>query len=133
MPRFVLLEHAPGPAGPQALHWDLMLEVDGVLWTWALSRLPAITAGTIEAQRLPDHRLAYLDYEGPISGGRGMVTRIAGGGFDLLSQTDDELRVKLIASSCNGIATLRHDASESSRWWFDLTAAEPDCPSHPGS
>ena len=29
----------------------------------------------IECRLLADHRLAYLDYEGPISGGRGSVAR----------------------------------------------------------
>lgn len=29
--------------------------------------------------RLPDHRAHYLDYEGPISGDRGRVTRVAAG------------------------------------------------------
>lgn len=31
------------------------------------------------AERLPDHRRLYLDYEGEIAGGRGRVTRVAAG------------------------------------------------------
>lgn len=36
-------------------------------------------AGVVPAHRLPDHRAAYLDYEGPVSGGRGLVVRLADG------------------------------------------------------
>jgi hypothetical protein len=68
MPRFVILEH-----DHPHLHWDLMLEVDGALRTW---RLPAPPCdGPREATALGDHRLAYLDYEGPVSGNRGTVKR----------------------------------------------------------
>jgi hypothetical protein len=34
------------------------------------------SSNTIEAERLADHRLAYLDYEGPVTGNRGNVRRI---------------------------------------------------------
>ena len=61
-----------GSASP--LHWDSMLETDGVLRTWALPAEPAKDHEMI-AEALADHRLAYLDYEGPISGDRGEVRR----------------------------------------------------------
>ena len=66
--RFVVLEH-----DHPTLHWDLMLEVDGVLRTWRLASPP--TLGVVAGQPLADHRLVYLDYEGPISGARGAVQR----------------------------------------------------------
>ena len=73
--RFVVLEH-----DHPILHWDLMLEFDGTLLTW---RLPANVKPTrwVNSERLPDHRLAYLDYEGPVSKGRGTVRRITGGHY----------------------------------------------------
>ena len=70
MPRFVILEH-----DHPILHWDLMLEGDGVLQTWRLAHAPEPLAGAIEATALADHRVMYLDYEGPISGNRGNVKR----------------------------------------------------------
>ena len=55
-------------------HWDLMLERGGTLWTWSLPAPPdrpdALPACAV---RLADHRAAYLDYEGPVSGDRGRV------------------------------------------------------------
>jgi hypothetical protein len=62
----------PGYGRPT--HWDFMLESGGVLRTWALAE-PPVVGRVIEAEQLPDHRLAYLDYEGEVSGGRGSVTR----------------------------------------------------------
>jgi hypothetical protein len=67
--RYVILEHAH-----HGVHYDLMLEVAGVLWTWRLAEPPR--AGVRQpAERSFDHRLLYLDYEGPVSGDRGHVTR----------------------------------------------------------
>ena len=67
--RYVVLEH-----DHPHLHWDFMLEANGVLWTWRLPSPP--TAGlSVEAERIADHRLAYLDHDGPVSGGRGVARR----------------------------------------------------------
>ena len=69
MPHYVILTH-----DHPFLHWDFMLEQAGVLLTWRLLSEPAVGA-EVRAERLADHRLAYLDYEGPVSGGRGSVVR----------------------------------------------------------
>ncbi|HYE21433.1 MAG TPA: hypothetical protein VEA69_23500 [Tepidisphaeraceae bacterium] len=50
----------------------------GPLYTWRCPYIPTEIAVT-PATRLPNHRPIYLDYEGPVSGGRGRVTRVAGG------------------------------------------------------
>src|ERR1022692_2322126 len=84
MPRFVILEH-----DHPTLHWDLMLEADGVLQTWRLAQPPAV-AGPIAATAVADHRLMYLDYEGPVSGNRGNVCRWDAGTYteEMDSQPD---------------------------------------------
>ena len=63
------------------MHFDLMLQVGDALATWQLAQLPTSLAvgQSLPATQLPDHRLAYLDYEGPVSRGRGSV-RIAQAG-----------------------------------------------------
>jgi len=48
-----------------------------LLWTFRCVRWP-VNAGDV-LQQLPDHRRDYLDYEGPISGGRGVVRRVETG------------------------------------------------------
>jgi hypothetical protein len=95
MPRFVILEH-----DHPTLHWDLMLEAGPVLWTWRLPRLPQ-PDDVLVAERIADHRMAYLDYEGPISEGRGSVVRREWGDFEFEIQGPDELQARL-----NGV-TLR--------------------------
>ncbi|MFM8477175.1 MAG: hypothetical protein ACKOEO_15450 [Planctomycetaceae bacterium] len=62
------------------LHWDLLVARPNApaATTWRLLRTPCINE-PIAAQALPDHRLVYLDYEGPVSGGRGSVQRLHGG------------------------------------------------------
>jgi DNA polymerase ligase (LigD)-like protein len=67
--RFVILEH-----DHPFLHWDLMLEAGKVLRTWRLLTEP-VMGMAIAAEPLGDHRKMYLDYEGPVSGGRGQVRR----------------------------------------------------------
>ncbi len=76
MPRFVILEH-----DYPHLHWDLMLEDGDVLRTWRLSAPPEPGVG-VDAEPSFDHRLIYLDYEGPISDGRGNVKRHDKGTFE---------------------------------------------------
>lgn len=55
--------------GPGA-HWDLMVEDGPVLVTFQLDGPPWTTA---LGRRSFDHRPVYLEYEGPISGDRGVV------------------------------------------------------------
>src|SRR5436305_12258768 len=62
MTRYVILAH-----DHPFLHWDLMLEHDGSLRTWRLAT-PPVADQDVAAEELADHRLAYLDYEGPVSG-----------------------------------------------------------------
>jgi len=82
MYRFVVLHHEQSSDGE---HWDLMLESDQVLTTWSLPphSLP-LESFRSRARRLPDHRIAYLDYEGPVDGNRGTVRRIDTGTYDIL-------------------------------------------------
>lgn len=57
-----------------------MLDAGDVLRTWALGERPD-SRGVRPAERLADHRREYLTYEGPISGGRGTVSRWDEGTF----------------------------------------------------
>ena len=75
MPRFVILEH-----DWPARHWDLLLEAGAVLRAWRLLAEPG-PAAAVPAEPNADHRPAYLDYEGPVSGGRGTVSRWDAGTF----------------------------------------------------
>ena len=74
--RFVVLHHT-GLGEP---HYDLMLEPEqgaNALLSWRIPAWPLQEGAPLT--RLPSHRRAYLDYEGPVSGGRGHVQRVAAG------------------------------------------------------
>ena len=75
MPRYVVLHHV-GHGSP---HFDWMLErdADGPLTTFRVRAWPV--AGRQALTPLADHRRAYLDYEGEVSGGRGSVRRVEAG------------------------------------------------------
>jgi hypothetical protein len=102
--RFVILEH-----DHPTLHWDLMLEANGVLRTWRLTTPPQTPGEVIEAFALPDHRLHYLDYEGPVSGGRGVVKRWDAGDYE---ETADRLQFVLHGTRVDGVVCLASNASE---------------------
>jgi bifunctional non-homologous end joining protein LigD len=60
--RFVIQEHSA-----RRLHWDLRLEHDGVLTSWALPKgLPETPKDNRFAAATEDHPLEYLDFEGEI-------------------------------------------------------------------
>ncbi len=87
--RFALLIH-----DHPRLHWDLLLEAGAACRTWRLL-LPPDTPGEIPVERLPDHRRLYLDYEGPVSGGRGSVTQWDAGGLVWLTARPQRVRCEL--------------------------------------
>ena len=57
---------------------------------------------TILAEDSFDHRLIYLDYEGPISGARGIVKRFDWGTFNWLEQKDNLVAVQLSGQKITG-------------------------------
>ncbi len=90
--RFVVLFHEYESGHERADHWDLMLEHEGQLLTWALSEIPK-PGRSILATTLSDHRIEYLELEGAISHDRGSVSRLFGGNFQWKTETIKHIAV----------------------------------------
>src|SRR5205823_5049868 len=81
--QYVILRHE----GFDEPHFDLMFETsdESPLATWRSPQWPL--QETSSTTYLADHRREYLEYEGPISGGRGNVRRIHQG-HHIIQQND---------------------------------------------
>ncbi len=60
----------------------------------------------IRAEALSDHRVAYLDYEGPVSRNRGEVKRWDWGDVESLADTSEEISLRLLGRRIAGTAVL---------------------------
>src|SRR5262249_41898667 len=94
--------------------------------TWALDAPIAGLGLILPARPLGDHRLAYLDYEGPVSGNRGTVRRVDRGTYRARLWTPGLVRVQLEGGRLRGEAELRRqetgdEEASLSSWTFGLT------------
>ena len=108
--------HKHSGYGP--VHWDLMLEIDDALATWRIEADPLAISpvGRIEATRIHDHRKAYLDYAGEVSGQRGRVAPQDSGQLSVTSGDGDLWTFKLGGSILQGRFELRRIDCDDDRW-----------------
>jgi hypothetical protein len=64
------------------------------LTTFELLQLP-IPGERFPVRRLAEHRIDYLDYEGPVSGDRGHVTKWTAGHYLAFADTEEKWVVEL--------------------------------------
>lgn len=123
MLRYVILRHEMPSTASRPSHWDLMLEQNGVLQTWALEVEPC-AGREIRAEQLPEHRLAYLDYEGPVSGDRGEVRRWDAGTWTPLRESADLWEGVLRGERLRGNLSLSRDPAATHRWMVKISIGE---------
>ena len=105
--RFTIQEHHA-----TSMHWDLRLERDGVLASWAVPRgLPVSPDDDHLAVRTEDHPMEYLTFEGDIPEGNYGAGRMRvwdTGTYDVEKFSDREVMVTLHGSRVSGRYVLFH-------------------------
>lgn len=121
LPRFVIQEHHAS-----RLHWDLRLERDGVLVSWAVPRgVPPTTGKNSLAVMTEDHPMQYLDFAGEIPRGQygaGTMTVWDTGTYELEKWRDDEVIATLTGRPDGPLGRVRlalirtEGSGEKSQW-----------------
>ncbi|MGR2752184.1 ATP-dependent DNA ligase [Agromyces arachidis] len=105
-PRFVIQEHHA-----RRLHYDLRLERDGVLKSWAVPKGVPATSGTNHlAVQTEDHPMEYLVFEGSIPEGQygaGSMTVWDTGTYEVEKWRDDEVILTLAGRAGGPLGTVR--------------------------
>jgi hypothetical protein len=108
--RFVILQH-----DHPCLHWDFLIEAGDGLRAWRLLAEPGY-GRPVDAEASFDHRRMYLDYEGPVSGGRGSVTRWDEGTFETESDAERRITLRMNGRRLKGRIELERSSGEHWRW-----------------
>jgi len=99
--RFVIQQH-----DATRLHWDLRLERDGVLASWAVPRgIPRDPDQNRKAVRTEDHPLDYIDFEGEIPAGQygaGRVVIFDSGSYECEKWEDRKVMVTFHGERVHG-------------------------------
>lgn len=107
------------------LHWDLRLEMDGVLKSWAVPKEPPREPGVRRlAVEVEDHPLDYIDFEGVIPEGRygaGRVIIWDRGTYTLESRKPDKIVFWLDGEKLKGRYALVRFKKNPKNWIFFKT------------
>ena len=116
-PRFVVQEHHA-----TALHWDLRLERDGVLASWAVPKgIPPDPATNHLAVHTEDHPIEYLDFTGDIPDGEygaGRMTIWDRGVYEVEKWSDREVKVVFHGDRVTGRYVLFATGGRAGRDWM---------------
>jgi DNA ligase D-like protein (predicted 3'-phosphoesterase) len=92
------------------LHYDLRLEMDGVLKSWAIPKEPPTTPGVRRlAVQVEDHPVEYANFEGEIPEGEygaGTVEIWDKGTYRLIERKENKLIVEINGAKLKGVYAL---------------------------
>jgi len=127
MPQFVNQKHHA-----RQLHYDLRLEMDGVLKSWAVPKQPSADP-TVKrlAIQVEDHDLDYAAFEGEIEEGQygtGTVEIWDCGNYELVERSEDLLRFYLYGKKLRGPWKLVHTKYPPGNQWLLIPSKEAEEP-----
>jgi bifunctional non-homologous end joining protein LigD len=129
-PRFVIQEHHA-----TRLHWDLRLERDGVLASWAIPNgLPDAPKDNRKAVHTEDHPLEYLEFHGEIPRGNygaGSMTIWDQGTYELLKWDERKVEVDLHGERARGRYALFHTGPDAKDWMIHRMDPPADAAAEP--
>lgn len=121
---YVIQKHAA-----TRLHYDLRLEMKGVLKSWAIPKEPPTTTNVKRlAVQVEDHSLEYANFEGVIPEGQygaGKVEIWDRGTYRLLERTDNKIIFELDGEKLRGTYCLIRFRGEKNWLFFKKKAALP--------
>ena len=108
---YVILRHE----GIEKPHFDLMFQAapGSMLSTWRAETWPLSAPAPLE--KLPDHRNAYLTFEGEISGNRGTVRRVEQGICNV-EQAQDRWTISLRSLPSGTVMVLELNKQSDGTW-----------------
>ncbi|HSB57629.1 MAG TPA: DNA polymerase ligase N-terminal domain-containing protein [Nitrosopumilaceae archaeon] len=116
-PVYVIQEHHA-----KRLHWDLRFEIDKVLKSWALPRIPPQKEGEKRlAVQVEDHPIEYALFEGEIPEGNygaGIVKIWDKGTFEILEQDEKKFIVDIKGNKLRGKYCILHFKPVEKNWLF---------------
>lgn len=120
MPIFVVHEHHA-----THLHWDLRLEIGGMLKSWAIPKQPPRSKGIKRlAIQVEDHLRSYADFEGEIPEGQygaGKVKIWDKGKFHLIDKKPNKMEFELKGIKLKGkylLVKTNYGSSPNKSWLF---------------
>ncbi len=103
------------------LHWDVRLEMHGILASWAVPNGPPLEAGKRRlAVHTEDHPIEYLTFQGviPDGYGAGTMTIWDTGTYELLLEKADEYKVRFAGRRLDGEWVLVRTRQNEGRDWL---------------
>jgi hypothetical protein len=114
--RFVIHKHSTDGD----THWDLMLETENALQTFRLNLSPQqILQTPALAEKIHDHPLKFLTYQGPVQNGKASVKIVDSGTYNIVHQTNEKIELNLTGQILNGKFTLIR--IHKVKWLFNLS------------
>ena len=110
------------------LHWDVRLEMHGILASWAVPQGPPLEGGKRRlAVHTEDHPIEYLTFHGviPDGYGAGSMTIWDTGTYELIEEKPNELKIRMKGTRLDGEWVIVQTKQNEGRDWLMIKHGTP--------